>query len=159
MDYFLIISGIILLLGGILGCVIPALPGPPLSYAALLLLHFTEKHQFTLKFLLIWAAVTIVITVIDYLIPIWGAKRFGAGKRGIYGSIIGLIAGMFLFPPLGIIIGPFIGAVIGEMTAGKETEPAVKAGIGTFIGFFSGVLLKLIASGWMTWIFFSRLLS
>jgi uncharacterized protein YqgC (DUF456 family) len=153
MDYFLIGLGILLLIAGIMGCVLPALPGPPLSYLGLLALHFTEKYQFSLKFLIIWAVVVVVVSLVDYLVPVWGAKKFGASKRGIWGSIIGLLLGFFIFPPFGIIVGPFAGAVIGELTSGKKSGDAMYAGFGSFAGFMTGVLLKLIASGWMTWSF------
>ncbi len=159
MDYFLIITGILFMLTGIAGCALPVLPGPPLSYAGLLLLHFTGKYEFTGKFLLIWAVITIVVTLIDYWIPVWGAKKFGASRPGVWGSIIGLVAGLFFFPPFGIIIGPFAGAVLGELLAGKQSGAALKAGFGSFAGFISGVLLKLIASGMMTWYFFKTLLA
>jgi len=144
-------------LAGLAGCILPVLPGPPLSYAALLLLHFTRNHQFDNKFLIIWAVITVVITLIDYLVPIWGAKKFGASKRGVWGSIIGLVIGLFFFPPFGIIVGPFIGAVVGELTSGKETNHAMKAGFGSFIGFLTGVVLKIAASGMMTWYFFQEM--
>ncbi len=150
--------GILLLLAGIMGCVLPALPGPPLSYAALLALHFTASHQLSPKVLIIWAIVVVVITLLDYMVPVWGAKKFGASKRGVWGSIIGLLLGFFIFPPFGIIVGPFAGAVIGELTSGKKSGDAMYAGFGSFAGFMTGVLLKLIASGWMTWIFIKNLI-
>ncbi len=153
MDYFLIVLGVLLLVAGIAGCVLPALPGPQLSYAALLALHFTTGHQLSNKLLVTWAVVVVAVTLIDYLVPVWGAKKFGASRRGVWGSVIGLILGLFIFPPFGIIIGPFAGAVIGELTSGKESGPAMKAGFGSFVGFMTGVMLKLIVSGWMTWIF------
>jgi uncharacterized protein len=158
MDTFLIITGIILLVAGLAGCVLPVLPGPPLSYIALLLLHFTGKHQFSNKFLIIWLIIIALVVILDYLVPVWGAKKFGAGKRGIWGSIIGLLLGLFVFPPIGIIVGTFLGAVIGEMTSGKETLAAVKAGFGSFAGFMGGMLLKLVASGMMTWFFVKELI-
>jgi uncharacterized protein len=157
MDTFLIISGIILLLAGLAGCVLPALPGPPLSYIALLLLNFTGKYQFSNKFLIIWLIITAVVVILDYMVPVWGAKKFGASKRGVWGSIIGVVLGLFIFPPFGIIIGPFLGAVIGEMTTGKETGTALKAGFGSFAGLMTGMLLKLVASGMMTWYFIKEL--
>jgi hypothetical protein len=158
MDTFLIVSGIILLIVGLAGCILPALPGPPLSYIALLLLHLTGSHQFSTKFLVVWLVITAIVVVLDYLVPVWGAKKFGAGKRGVWGSVIGLILGLFIFPPFGIIIGPFLGAVIGEMTAGKDKGPALKAGFGSFMGFMAGMLLKMVASGMMTWFFFKELI-
>lgn len=158
MDTFLIISGIILMLLGIAGAVLPVLPGPPLSYAGLLLLHFTAKYQFTAKFLIIWGIITALVVLIDYMVPVWGARKFGAGKAGIYGCIIGLAIGLFVFPPFGIIFGPFIGAVIGEVITGKEADNAMKAGFGSFVGFMTGVMLKVITSGLMAWYFAKELL-
>lgn len=157
MDYVLIGLGIILIISGILGCVLPVIPGPPLSYIGLLLLHFTERYQFTPRFLIIWAIVTAVVYALDYIIPAWGTKKFGGSKRGVWGSIIGLVIGLFFFPPFGIIIGPFVGAVIGELTAGKDSGAALKSGFGSFLGFLAGTLLKLITSGMMTWYFFREL--
>lgn len=158
MDYFLIGLGILFLILGILGGVLPVLPGPPLSYVALLLLHFTDKYQFSSKFLIIWAVATIVVYLLDYIIPAWGTKKFGGSKRGVWGSMIGLLIGLFLFPPFGIIIGPFAGAVIGEITGGKDNKTALKAGLGSFIGFLAGTMLKLIVSGMMVWYFVAELI-
>lgn len=158
MDYFLIGFGILFLILGILGGVLPVLPGPPLSYVALLLLHFTDKYQFSSKFLIIWAVATIVVYLLDYIIPAWGTKKFGGSKRGVWGSMIGLLIGLFLFPPFGIIIGPFAGAVIGEITGGKDNKTALKAGLGSFIGFLAGTMLKLIVSGMMAWYFVAELI-
>ncbi len=157
MDYLLIGIGILCLLLGLLGGILPVLPGPPLSYLALLLLHFTDRYQFSSRFLLIWGVITAVVFVLDYLIPIWGTKKFGGSKQGVWGSMIGLILGLFLLPPIGIIIGPFAGAVIGELIAGKDHSAALRAGLGSFIGFLLGTLLKLIVSGMMIWYFFAKL--
>lgn len=158
MDILLIVLGSIFIISGILGCVLPIIPGPPLSYIGLLLLHFTERYQLSSKFLIIWAIITVVVYALDYLIPAWGTKKFGGSKRGVWGSIIGLVIGLFFFPPFGIIIGPFLGAVIGELTAGKESGEALKSGFGSFMGFLAGTLLKLITSGMMTWYFIKELI-
>lgn len=141
------------MIAGIAGCVLPIIPGPPLSYIGLLLLHFTSRYQFSTSFLIIWGIITVAVYVIDYFIPAWGTKRFGGSKRGVWGSLIGLVIGLFFFPPFGIIIGPFLGAVIGELTAGKDHSSALKSGFGSFMGFLLGTLIKLIASGLMTWHF------
>lgn len=157
MDVVLIVFGIIFIVGGLLGCVLPIIPGPPLSYVGLLLLHFTDRYQFSTRFLIIWAVVTAVVYALDYLIPAWGTKKFGGSKRGVWGSIIGLIVGLIFFPPFGLIIGAFVGAVVGELTAGKESGAALKSGFGSFIGFLMGTVLKLITSGIMTWYFFKEM--
>ena len=158
MDYVLISLGVVFIISGIMGCVLPVIPGPPLSYIGLLFLHFTERYQFSSRFLIIWAAITIVVYALDYLIPAWGTKKFGGSKRGVWGSIIGLVVGLLFFPPFGIIIGPFLGAVIGELTAGKDSGVALRSGFGSFIGFLAGTLLKLITSGMMTWYFIKELI-
>jgi uncharacterized protein len=153
MDYILIVLGALFIIGGILGGVLPVLPGPPLSYIGLLFLHLTERYHFSTRFLIIWLIVTAVVTLIDYLIPVWGTKRFGGSKQGIWGSIIGLVIGLFFFPPFGIIVGPFLGAVVGELTVGKDSGAALKSGFGSFVGFLAGTLMKLAAAGLMAWHF------
>ena len=157
MDYLLIGLGIIFILGGLVGCVLPVIPGPPLSYAGLLLLHLTDKHEFTTQFLIIWLVITAVVYALDYIIPAMGTKKFGGGKPGMWGSMIGLLVGLFFFPPIGIIVGPFAGAVIGELSSGKDREAALKAGFGSLIGFLTGTLLKVITSGLMSWYFVKEL--
>jgi uncharacterized protein YqgC (DUF456 family) len=159
MDIILISLGIILTITGILGCILPFMPGPPLNYAAILLLHFTSGFQFSNRFLIIWAIVTVAVVVLDYIIPVWGTKKFGGSKQGVWGSVIGLIAGLFFFPPFGIIIGPFAGAVVGELIAGNNSKDALKSGFGSFVGFVTGTLLKLIVSGMMTWYFAKELIT
>lgn len=170
MDILLIILGAICLLLGLVGCVAPVVPGVPLSYLGLWLLHWTERVQFSWQFLLIWAVVTIVIQVLDYFIPAWGTKKFGGSKYGVWGSTIGLLAGLFM-GPMGIILGPFIGAVIGEMiyfnrhpqsadnqTANNNFNRALRAGLGSFIGLLTGTVLKLICCGMMVFYFVKELL-
>ena len=158
LDIVLIIFGVLFLLIGLAGCIIPAIPGPPLSYIAILFLHFTEKYQFSSEFLLLWVAIAIVITIIDNVIPIWGTKKYGGSKKAVWGSMIGLVIGMFVFPPFGIIIGPFLGAVAGELIDGKDTSSAIKAGFGAFMGFLGGTILKLISSGMMTYYFIQKMI-
>jgi uncharacterized protein YqgC (DUF456 family) len=158
MDFVLIGLGIILMIIGLIGCVLPFLPGPPLNYTGLLLLHFTSTHHFSINFLVFWAIVTAVVYGLDLIVPVWGTKKFGGSKYGVWGSIIGLLAGFLFFPPFGIIVGPFVGAVIGELIAGKDSGAALKSGFGSFVGFITGTVLKLIASGMMTWYFVKELL-
>ena len=156
MDIFLIILGSICLLVGILGCVLPVLPGVPLAYCGLLLLHATDKVQFSWQFLVIWAAVTVVVQVLDSVVPIWGTKKFGGSKMGVWGSTIGLLVGLF-FGPWGIVLGPFVGAVVFELIDGKNTRLALKAGWGSFVGLMTGTILKLICCGLMTYYFIAEL--
>ena len=157
MDIFLIILGAICLLIGILGCVLPVLPGVPLAYCGLLLLHATDKVQFSWQFLVIWAVVTIVVQVLDSVVPIWGTKKFGGSKMGVWGSTLGLLVGLF-FGPWGIVLGPFLGAVVFELIDGKKTRLALKAGWGSFVGLMTGTILKLICCGRMTYYFIAELI-
>jgi hypothetical protein len=143
MDTFLIISGIILLLAGIAGCIFPFLPGPPLAYGSLILLQISTYKPFTENFLVIWALVTTSVVIADYYIPIWGTKKFGGTKGGVWGATVGLIVGIFFFPPLGLIIGPFIGAFAGEIINKQDSNKAFRSAIGSFIGFVAGTLMKL----------------
>ncbi len=160
MDVFLSSVGFIFIIIGLIGCFLPILPGPPLSFIGLIFLDLTEKSPFSAEMLWTWAAITIVVTALDYIVPVVGTKRYGGSKRGVWGSTIGLIIGLFMFPPFGIIIGPFVGAFIGELSSGKTTnERALRAALGSFIGFLVGTIFKLIASGWMTWLFFVNLFS
>lgn len=155
MDILLIILGALFAIVGILGCFLPILPGPPISFIGLLLLQWSDKAPFDSDTLWTWGVLTIAVTALDYVVPIYGTKKFGGTKRGVWGSTIGLLVGLFFFPPLGIIIGPFVGAFIGEMSNGDvDNKTALKSAFGSFVGFLVGTLLKLIASAWMAWLFF-----
>mgnify|MGYP005839814807 CR=1 FL=1 len=157
-DWLLAILGTGFILAGIAGCILPVIPGPPLSWAGLLLLHWTRFAQFSAAFLLVMACLAIVVTVLDYVIPVWGTKKFGGSKAGMWGATIGIFAGVFFFPPVGIIVGPFVGATLGEMIAGKESGSALKAGLGSFIGFLLSTGLKLGVSLTMAYYFFRDLI-
>lgn len=157
MEWLIILLGALLIAGGLIGCIIPVLPGPPISYSGLLLLQLTEKAPFSTETLMIWLGVTIFVTVLDYIVPVWGTRKYGGTKKGVWGSIIGLIVGIFFFPPIGILVGPFAGAIIGELVAGKNSNDAFRAGFGSFIGLLAGTLLKLIASAWMAFLFFTNI--
>jgi uncharacterized protein YqgC (DUF456 family) len=152
MDIFWMILGALLMLVGIAGCVLPFLPGPPLCFVGLLVQQLNSDPPFSAGFLWTWAAITAVVTVLDYFIPIYGAKTFGGSKWGMWGCTIGLVAG-FWFGPLGIIIGPFVGAFIGEMIASENAHRAFKSALGSFAGFLFGTLLKLIVCFVMAWYF------
>lgn len=157
MDILLIILGSICLLAGLAGCILPMLPGPPIAYVALVLLHFTKYAAFSWRQLLLWLFLVIFVQVLDYFIPSMGVKKLGGSKWGNWGCIIGTFAGIFFFPPWGILVGPFLGAVIGELLAGKETGHALKAGLGAFAGFLVGTVLKVALCGWFIFCFISAL--
>jgi uncharacterized protein len=158
MDYFLLVLAILLIITGLLGCVLPVLPGPPFSFLGLLLIHFTRFADFSISFLVIAAVIAIIVTILDYIVPIWGTKKFGGTKAGMWGATIGLIIGMVFLGPLGMIFGPLFGAIIGELTQGAKSNVAIKAGLGSFLGFLLGVGLKLAASIYMTYHFIKAFL-
>lgn len=157
-DIILIILGILCLLVGLAGCILPALPGPPLSYAALLLLHFTDKVQFSTTQLVVWLIVVVVIQVLDYFVPMLGSKYTGGTRWGTRGCMAGTLVGLF-FMPWGIILGPFLGAFIGELLGGNDKKLALKSGIGSLIGFLLGTVLKCAVCGYFIYLFFSELLA
>jgi uncharacterized protein len=156
MDVFWLILGVLLLLGGFAGCLLPLLPGPPLTFVALLVLQLRSAPPFSTNFLLLWAAIVVMVTVLDYVIPVYGTKKFGGSNAGVWGCTLGLIAGFWL-GPLGVIIGPFVGAYVGEWLSMRNPDKALRAAIGSFLGFLTGTLLKLVVCGIMTYYFIMSL--
>ncbi len=147
MEYFLLIAGFCCMLLGILGSLLPALPGPPLSWVGLLLLYLCPGMERNYWILGTTLVIAIVIAILDYIIPAKGTKRFGGSKYGIWGTNIGLIVGIFAPIPFGFIIGPFVGALIGELLYDKkDSTRATKAAIGSFIGFLAGTFIKFVVS-------------
>ena len=142
----ILIIALLLLVLGVLGSMIPGLPGPPLSFIGILLIHFFTGTQFSTSFLLTWAVIVILVFLLDYFMQVWGVKKFGGGRKATIGTFLGLFAG-FIFPPIGLLIGPFIGAFIGALleVQGDNTR-ALKVAIGSFIGFVTGTILKLVVS-------------
>lgn len=148
MDIFLLVLAFLCMLIGIIGCIIPGLPGTPIAYAGLWLAQITERVDFSWQMLLVWGIVTIVVSALDYVVPAWGTKHYGGSKWGVWGSTIGVFVGLF-FGAVGVILGPLVGAIIGELLSGKELSNALKAGWGSFIGLLFGTILKLICCGLM----------
>ena len=149
MDVFCVFA-LILGLVGIIGSIIPALPGPPLSRVGLLLVYFSGQRgvadPMTLRFLMIWLAVTVIVTIFDYFVPAWFTKVTGGHKAASVGAMIGLFIGMF--SPFGIILGSLAGAFLGEFLFEKRgVWDSFKASLGAFLGFMSGTGAKLIVSG------------
>ena len=143
MDILLMVLAFLLLVASIVGCVLPVLPGPPLAYAGILLLHLTDKIHFTTHQLVIWLVVVVELQVVDYITPLLGSKYSGGTSFGNRGCIAGTILGMF-FMPWGLIIGPFVGAIAGEMMGGQDLAQAIRAGIGTLLGYLFGTLMKVV---------------
>lgn len=148
MDILLLVLGFILMLVGILGSFLPVLPGPPISWVGLLLLYLTKAVPDDWWFLGITAAVALIVFAMDYIIPAMGTKKFGGSRAGMIGTTLGLLVAIF-FPILGIfgiIIWPFVGALIGELTNKADQKTALKAAFGSFIGFLTGTFLKFVVT-------------
>lgn len=146
MDFLWNMVGLIVLIIGIAGCILPVIPGQILSWGSLIILQLKSQPPFTTDFILFWAIVTAVVTLLDYYVPIWGTKKLGGSKYGMWGAALGLVVGIFFFPPIGLIAGPFLGAVAGEIIAGKNSNVAFRSGLGSFVGFVAGTVLKLVIS-------------
>jgi uncharacterized protein len=150
---------VLLILLGLAGSVLPILPGPPLSFAGLLILALIHDFSapLTSTRMIIMALAMLVAAGADYLLPLMGAKRYGASKWGVWGSALGMIIGLF-FPPLGMLIGAFAGAVIVELVFQKQKGQAFRAGWGVFMGTMLALVLRLGVSGLMTYYFVLGLL-
>lgn len=157
MEIFLIVLGVIFILVGIIGCFVPALPGPPLAYISLLLLQVGPEVPFSTKFMIIVALIVAAIFIVDYMIPAIGAKKYGGSKFGIIGAFVGVIMGLFIFPPFGFVIFPLLGALVGEILNGANTGQAFKAAFGTFIGLIFGTILKFSTTIMIAYFFFTNL--
>lgn len=147
MDITLALLALLFTVVGIIGCIVPALPGVILSYAGLLCSWFTSYSTIGTAALWIWLAVTVAVSVIDYYLPAWMTRRFGGSRSGAIGATVGVFAGFFFFPPLGVILGPFFGAVIGELLHDKsDPAKAFLVSTGSFLSFIVGTGLKLAAA-------------
>jgi uncharacterized protein YqgC (DUF456 family) len=175
MGITLTVLAFLFLLVGLIGSVVPALPGPPLSFIGLLLLQWSGQGNFSPAFLWVWAAITVAVTIIDNVLPAWMTKKFGGSRAAVIGSVLGLIAGMLFFAPLGLLVGPFLGAFAGELInnhiqmkrkkiAAAEADGtgidnagdnnagyarALKAAFGAFLAFIVGTGAKLIVGSLM----------
>ena len=154
------VIGAALILVGFAGSILPIIPGPPIGWTGFLLLKWTdyinqgaEGYESALWILLFFV---VLVTVLDYVVPIIGTKKYGGSKRGVWGATIGVVVGLF-FGPLGIIIGPFLGAYIGEVSTGKKDRDALRAAWGSFVGFLLGVGLKLMTCGAIAFFFVRHL--
>ena len=147
----LIFIGIILNIIGIIGIVVPALPGIILNYLALFLLYISKGEEaIGLSALITFGLLTLLVALLDHILPLAGAKKFGASRTGIIFAVIGMITGMIFFPPFGIFFGLLIGAFVGELIAGKNQSQAFKAGFVTFLGVLTTMMAKLMLAVVMT---------
>lgn len=144
-EIILIIVAIFLAALGIIGCIAPVLPGPIISYLSLIALHFGVEGGVSRWILIVMLVLTLLVSLLDYLMPAYTTKRFGGTKYGIWGGLIGLFIGLFI-PPWGIVFGPLLGAILGDLIAGKQFQHALKSGVGAFLGLVFATLIKLSVS-------------
>lgn len=147
METLLITGAIICAIIGLAGSILPALPGAPLSFAGLVLLCFCDGADISSTSIWVSAIFLAIVSVLDYVAPIWLTNASGGSKQATRGSIAGLIAGLFFFPPWGLVIGPFIGAFVGELMTHATTGKALKVAMMSFVGFVLTTGLKIIYSG------------
>ena len=152
------IIAVILGLIGLVGCILPVIPGPPLSWLGMLLVWFTHPDGFTSRLLIVWLVITIVFTILDYVAPSWVTTKTGGSKAAGRGSFVGLIVGLIFFPPWGMILGSFLGALAAEvLVSGQAVADSVKPAFGSFLGFLLSTGLKLTASAVMLFYIFKFL--
>ena len=158
-DIAFIVLGAILLALAFIGCVVPVLPGPALAFAGLLCARGIAPHDTpSMRMLAVALAFVVVATALDYVVPALGARKFNCGKLGVFGCVVGTIIGLF-FMPIGLLVGPFLGAMIGELLAGKEVRQSLKGAVGAFLGYAAGILLKLICCGSLAAVFVQAVLA
>lgn len=142
-EYMLCTLAIALQVVGIVGCFVPMLPGPPISWLGILIMYLITDGEISTTALVVYGIVTVVTIILDYVIPSLGVKYFGGTKWGKWGSFIGTIIGLFHLP-WGLILGPFFGAFVGELIGRSGKRAAFKSGLGSVLGFLAGVLLKFV---------------
>ena len=149
----LILLAIIAALVGIIGAIVPALPGPPLCFASLVIAYFTSPGYISSSLLVTMLIITVAVTVLDYIAPIWLTKLGGGSKQAIWGSTIGVFIGLF-FMPIGLIVGPLAGAFVGELVHEEKLGKAIRVALMSFIAFLLTTGLKLVVSLVMTYYVF-----
>ncbi|HZK25090.1 MAG TPA: DUF456 family protein [Oscillospiraceae bacterium] len=155
MDYLPLILASLLFIVGVLGTVLPVLPGAILIFGGMLLYgYLTNFAVLTINFYLLQGVAMLLVFLIDFLATAVGTKRYGGSRVASFGAAIGTLVGIFSFPPLGIVVGPFLGAVLAELLVGKDTNQALRVGFGTLIGLLGGTILKLVIEAAMIIYFF-----
>lgn len=158
-EILLITLSFLLVLTGALGVVLPLLPGVPIAWLGMLAFAYaTNFAVITWKALLIFLGFVLLAIAVDIIAPMVGAKKYNASRSGIIGSFLGLILGIMIFGPIGIIVGPFAGTFLGELFEGRESEEALRSAKGTAIGFLAGSAVKLalimVMLGFLIWSLF-----
>jgi uncharacterized protein YqgC (DUF456 family) len=148
MELFWTVCGFILIWTGLFGSILPLLPGPPISYVGILVIHFLGGYSFSNALLWSYGIASFLLIILDYYLPIWTTKKFGGSKAGQWGASVGVILGLFA-GPWGIVLGPLVGAYVGELISGRKNQDAWQSAKGAFLGFLLGTGLKLMLIGAM----------
>ena len=143
--YILVTIALILALVGVVGAIVPALPGPPVSFASLLMAYFMANGAISDKTLAIMFILTVVVTALDYSAPVWLTKMGGGSKYAVWGSTVGLVLGLF-FMPIGLLVGPLVGAFVGEILHSQQVGQAFRVALWSFVAFLLTTGLKLVLS-------------
>ena len=135
------------------GSILPVIPGPPIAYGAFLLMDWAGGWNYSLTDHVLALFAIAVVTALDFIVPALGAKKFGASKLGVRMSMVGMLVGLIWFPPFGLFLGGALGALVGEMMAGKREAAALKAAFGVLVGTVAGTALKVaVVVGIGVWI-------
>ncbi len=140
----LFIFSLVIMFVSLAGVVLPFLPGAPLAWFGILIFAVgTRFEKISLVSIIVFLCLTMLTWVLDFIIPLIGAKKYKASRYGILGASLGFLLGTFIFGPMGIIIGPLLGAVAGELLAKRPPGQAAKSAWGTFLGFLASSLIKI----------------
>ena len=152
MTILIIVFSIILLILGVIGSILPIVPGPPLSFVGLLLLHLFTPFVIQEDYLFLFGISAALITFLDYWLQVYSVKLFGGGKASTIGVVVGIVLGVFIFPPVGVLVGPFLGAYIGAIVESDfDLVKSFKIAFGSLIGFLGGTILKFVYSIIVIW--------
>lgn len=145
---------VVLFIIGMAGAVFPILPGALAIYAAFFVYGFMVSFEpFGWLFWTIQTLIVAVLFLADYAVNAWGVKRYGGSRASVVGSTIGVLVGPFVIPAFGLVIGPFAGAVIGELLTGSDLDRSVKVGWGSLVGLFTSVVVKIALQAVMILLF------
>lgn len=145
MDVAVLVATLVVIILGIAGTFLPFLPGIPIIFVAIAAYGWYEGFKvISAQYLVVLAGIALLSMLVDYISTYLGAKYFNSSKKGVWGAVLGGVAGIFVFPPFGIIIGPWLGAVLGEKLQGNDWPRAWHSGLGAVVGLFSGIAFKII---------------
>jgi uncharacterized protein YqgC (DUF456 family) len=155
----LLVLTLVMMLVGLAGTILPMIPGLPIMWlGALIYAVFTGFEKIGWSFLIVFGVLTALVQALDYVANLYGAKKMGAGGWGLFGAFAGMLVGLLSAGLIGLLVGSFAGAILGELLAGKKGSQALKAGVGTFLGFLGGTLIKFVVGCAMMGVFLWQVL-